>query len=144
MTMTTMTSGEDALAAFLADLPDDDALQARTLAHAWTSGGGDLAIGKVAVRLTASPDGTPFTAGTIHAPRGETPARLELSRVLLEKHSVDADGFTHWSDEFADLAHHGFDPSQKFPALHLGEHVSPTELARLVTGLRDLAKMAQG
>lgn len=125
---------EAALTTFLETVPSPDALPLRTLAHAWTGGGGALAVGKVAVRLL----GDGFTAGTLHARDG--PARLELCRVLLEKHGVDADQWTHWSDEFADLAHHGFDHRAKYPSLPIA-HLSPAELARLVSGLRDLASM---
>lgn len=146
MTATTTLSDatEEALAAFLDALPDDTAVTARTLAHAWAGGDGALQVGKVAVRMTQTGhDGRPFTAATLHAPRGEESyPRLELCRAILESHGVPHDDWVHWSDEFADLAHHGFDPAAKFPSLLLVPEVTPAEVARLATGLRDLARMA--
>lgn len=134
---------EEALATFLDGLPEASALTTRTLAHAWVHGGGDLHVGRVAVRMTTGSAEHPFTAATLHAPRGpETFPRLELCRAILESHGVSHDDWVHWSDEFADLAHHGFDPGAKFPALTLHPDVSPAEVARLATGLRDLARMA--
>lgn len=132
-----------ALAAFLEAMPEAAAVQARSLAHAWLGGGAELAVGQHAVRLTAGQDPERFTAATLHGPRGDAPARLELCRVILEKHGVDGDAFMHWSDEFADLAHHGFDPAQKYPEVPLGPGLTDAELARLVTGLRDLAQMVR-
>lgn len=131
---------EAALQGFLADVAGPEGVAIRTLAHAWQGGGGGIQVGTVAVRLTAGkPDG-PFTAATLHAPRGGQGARLELCRVLLERHGVRPDAWVHWSDEFADLAHHGFDAAAKYPTLPLAP-LSATELARLVTGLRDLARL---
>lgn len=124
------------LGSFVAALPEAQATTLRTLAHAWEGGGGRLAVGTVAIRLQFGPEETPHTAGTLFA----KDTRLELARIILEHHGLDADAWTHWSDEFADLAHHGFDASSKFPTLPL-QHITATELARLVTGLRDLATM---
>ncbi len=141
MTPSTVTTpdAEAALTAFASAMPAEEGLQLRTLAHAWTLGGGTFSVGKVAVRLVGGKDG--FTAGTLYAARGEQPARLELCRVLLEKHGVPDDKWGYWVDEFADLGHHGFVATAKYPALSLGPHVTATELARLVSGLRDLAAM---
>ncbi len=128
---------EDALATFIAGF-DDCAVTARTLAHAWTGGSGDLVVGSRATRLVV---GNPqFTAGTIYAPSGG-PGRLELSRVLMERHGLGNDQWTHWSDEFADLGHLGFDQGAKYPSLPITPDITPAELVRLVQGLRDLAKM---
>ncbi len=125
---------EEELAGFVDGLPGG--VNVRSLAHAWMSGGGDATVGKLTIRLLGKGD-APFTAGTIHAPRGDSEhASLELSRVLLEQHGVD---WLHWSDEFADLAHHGFDPSARFPRVVLDDRITPAEMARLVVGLRDLA-----
>ncbi len=139
MTPTTVTTedAEAALAAFVAPLADTG-LQIRTLAHAWTLGDASFTVGKVAVRLCGK---SGFTAGTLYAARGEQPARLELARIILEKHGVSHEQWTHWADEFADLSHHGFDASAKYPILALGDHITPAELARLVSGLRDLARI---
>lgn len=129
-----LTAATDPLTAFLQQHPD--ATTIRTLAHAWESGGGRLAVGTVAIRLQFGPEDAPHTAATLHA----TGNRLEMARIILEHHGLDAAGWIHWSDAFADLAHHGFDATAKFPTLSL-ESITATELARLVTGLRDLAKM---
>ncbi len=134
--MTTIQAdSEEALEEFSASL-GAAGVNVRSIAHAWQSGGGRLAVGKLTIRLLG---GDPaFTAGTIHAPRGDGHPDLELSRVLLEQHGVD---WTHWSDEFADLGHHGFDQSARFPRIAFDDAVSPGEIARLVTGVRDLAVM---
>ncbi len=133
----TQTTHEEELVGFIETLPAPSQVNVRSMVHAWQSGGGSIAVGKLTVRLLA---GDPsFTAGTIHAPRGETTdADLEISRVLLEQHGVD---WVHWSDEFADLAHHGFNQAARFPTIQFDAAVSPGEVARLVTGLRDLAAM---
>jgi hypothetical protein len=136
------TETEDQLAGFLTSLPEAEAITARTLAHAWASGGGRLQVGRLSVRLTSGDPG--FTAGTLYAPHGAHVApRLELCRVVLESRGVPHDAWVHWSDEFADLAHHGFDPAERFPALVLRSDVSPPEVARLAMGLRDLARMVE-
>lgn len=129
---------EDELAGFVDALPGGSGVNVRSVVHAWMSGGGSAQVGKITIRLLSGGD-APFTAGTIHAPRGESahPA-LELSRVLLEQHGVD---WLHWSDEFADLAHHGFDAAAKFPTVAFDERLTASEVARLVSGVRDLAKM---
>lgn len=138
MTLTAMQRADDGLAQFLAAFPDPVGITARTLAHAWTGGGGDLVIGSKATRLVV---GDPaFTAGTIVAP-GAGAGHLELSRILLERHGLSNDAWQHWSDEFADLAHRGFDPNAKYPRLPITDDLSPAELVRLVQGLRDLARM---
>jgi len=131
---------EDRLTAFVDALPEDTGINARSVVHAWMSGGGDAQVGRLTIRLLSGRD-PPFTAGTIHAPRGDAVhPRLELSRVLLEQHGVD---WLHWSDEFADLKHHGFDAGAKFPTVTFDERLTAAEVARLVTGVRDLAKMVE-
>lgn len=133
---------EEALNGFLEDLPQDLALHVRSLAHAWASGDGRLQVGRLAIRLLAGTEPT-YTCCVIHAPRGDQPMpSLEFARVLMEKHGIDHDRWVHWSDEFADLAHRGLDPTAKFPTVRLGRDIQPGEIARLATGLRDLAKMA--
>lgn len=132
------TTIEDDLATFVDALPGDSGVNVRSVVHAWMSGGGGAHVGKITIRLLSAGD-TPFTAGTIHSPRGEEPyPSLELSRVLLEQHGVD---WLHWSDEFADLRHHGFDAAAKFPAVAFDDQLTSGEMARLVSGIRDLAKM---
>ncbi len=142
MTPSTVTTedAEAALTAFVSKLPDPVGLQIRTLAHAWTLGGGAFTVGKVSIRLTG---GEGFTAGTLHSAQNAQPARFELCRVILEKHGVSHEQWTYWADEFADLAHHGWQATAKYPVLPLGDHVTPGELARLVSGLRDLALMVK-
>lgn len=130
----------DALGAFLDPLPEQEGTTLRSLARAWEGGGGRLAVGTVATRLQFGPEEAAHTGATLFIGRDGAGARLELARIILEHHGLDADGWTHWSDEFADLAHHGFDATAKYPTLPL-QHVTATELARLVTGLRDLAKL---
>ena len=134
--MTSQHATEAELATFLEPL-GDGALPARSLVHAWQSGGGDVQIGSVATRLVGHHDGGTFTAATLHA----RDASLELCRVILERHGIAAAAWTHWSDEFADLAHHGFDARAKYPSIPLAP-LTEAELARLVTGLRDLARLA--
>lgn len=134
---------EKALAEFLAALPEASALTVRTLAHAWAGGGGELQVGHLAIRLLGG-RAAAFTAGTVHAPRGgQTAPVLELCRVLLESHGVPHDAWVHWSDGLAELQHHGFDPAARFPTLPLSPKVTAAEVARLATGLRDLAQMAE-
>jgi hypothetical protein len=142
VTAEVLADAETALQAFLEPQPEHDGLGLRTLAHAWTSGGGQLQVGSLTVRLLANAGTENYTAGTLHPARGEKPARLELCRVLLEKHGVGEDRWTYWCDEFADLKAHGFQPTAKFPAADIAQ-LTPTELVRLVMGLRDLARMAQ-
>ncbi len=137
----TASDAEAALADFLASQPADAGLQMRSLTHAWTLGGGTFTVGKLAIRLLDKAGA--FTAGTLYAERGGHPARLELGRVLLEKHGVTAERWTNWTDEFADLAHHGFEAGSKYPTLPLGPKLTPGELARLVSGMRDLATFTQ-
>jgi hypothetical protein len=143
MTMTTVQPAdqERALQEFLEGLPEAARLPARTLAHAWQGGGGHLAVGRLAVRLTGQHNGGTFTAATIQAPRGKAPSRLEIARVLLQSHGVDEAAFNHWADELADLTTLGFDPAARFPALTL-DGIDTAALARLATALRDLARLA--
>ncbi len=137
--MTTALQHDGAMPGFLAAFPEPLDVTARTLANAWSGGGGRLAVGSIATRLIA---GDPsFTAGTIVAPKGDAPGHLEFSRVILERHGVGSDAWVHWSDEFADLAHHGFDQGAKYPRIPITNELSPAELVRLVQGLRDLATM---
>lgn len=131
LALMSMAAATDPLTAFLDTHPDASTL--RTLAHAWESGGGRLAVGTVAVRLQFGPEDSAHTAATLHAD-----SRLELARIILEHHGLDAAGWTHWSDEFTDFD--SFDATAKFPTLSLAS-ITATHLARLATGLRDLAKM---
>jgi|SRR5688572_20809584 len=132
---------ESALQGFLATLPGDSGVTARTLAHAWTVAGGTLQVGKLTTRLVApAPGGKSFTAATLHA--AEAP-RLEVARVLLQAHGVTATDWTSWCDELAELQPHGFEPSAKYPALRLA-NLPPATVARLALGLRDLCRLAQG
>lgn len=140
MTMTIQDGAEEALQAFLAAQQDPAAVRLRTLAHAWTGGGGSLQVGRHAVRLIGrDAAGRDFTAGTLHA----APPRLELARVLLGTHGVAADAWLHWSDELVDLRRHGFDAGAKFPSVAL-DTVTDVEIARLAIGLRDLARLVRG
>lgn len=135
---------EAGLRAFLDTLPEDAVVPARTLAHAWAAAGGSLAPGRVSVRLLgpAQGDRPAFTAATLYAPRGEATApTLEFAKPFLEHHGVDADRFVHWADEVVDVAG-GLDPTAKFPTLRLGPDLPASDLARLVSALRDLARMA--
>lgn len=146
--MEQVTAPEDpdelALQAFLANLPEDGAVTGRTLAHGWQAGGGGLQVGQWAIRLLGptGEGGAPFTAGTIHRPNGDVQPRLELCRVILQNHGIGEDAWTHWSDEAADLAHHGFAATDKFPTVSLG-NLTPPEAVRLALGLRDLARMCK-
>lgn len=133
---------EAALQAFLATLPPDAALAARTLAHAWTAAGGAIQVGKLTVRMVvAAHDGKSCTAATVHAAEGAP--RLEVARVLLQSHGLTATDWTSWCDERVELAAHGFVPTAKYPALPLSG-LPPATVARLALGLRDLCRLAQG
>jgi hypothetical protein len=137
---------EAALQAFLAPLPPDAGLAARTLAHAWAAAGGTLQVGKLTARLVAAaPDGRSFTAATLHGlgTAGDGTPRLEVARVLLQAHGVTATDWTSWCDERAELAAHGFDRAAKYPSLRLAD-LPPATVARLALGLRDLCRLAQG
>ena len=136
--MTATTETQDPLPAFLEGLPGGADVPARSLVHAWQSGGGGTQVGQVAIRLTAQdPAGATFTAATLYA---QDP-RLELCRVILEHHDIGPDSWLAWSDELADLTPLGFDGAAKYPSIRL-ERLSATHLARLVTGMRDLARLA--
>jgi hypothetical protein len=140
---TPQASDESALQAFLATLPPEEAVAARTLAHAWAAAGGIHQAGRLTVRLLASaPSGRPFTAATLHGPASGTP-RLEVARVLLVTHGVASGDWTAWCDERPELAAHGFDPAAKYPSLPLPD-LPPAAVARLALGLRDLCRLAQG
>ena len=139
--LTPKQGDEAALQGFLATLPSEASLAARTLAHAWTVAGGTLQVGKLTTRLVApAPGGKSFTAATLHA--ADAP-RLEVARVLLQAHGVTATDWTSWCDELAELQPHGFEPSAKYPALPLS-NLPPATVARLALGLRDLCRLAQG
>jgi hypothetical protein len=130
---------EAALQGFLSTLLPEDAVRARTLAHAWGAAGGELHVGRHAVRLMGRHGGNTFTAGTLHAKVGpDASPALELCRVILEKHGVDADRWTEWSDERPELRTRGFVPDAKYPVVRL-QHLDDAALARLALGLRDLA-----
>lgn len=133
--------GTDPLQAFLAPLEPAAALRLRTLAHAWQAAGGTLFVGRVSIRLLA-PDGAGrgFTAATLHQAHG-TPPRptLELGRVLLQAHGVTSAAWSDWCDERPELRTLGFDPEAKFPVVRL-DAASDAALARLASGLRDLAR----
>lgn len=136
-------SDETALQAFLATLPADEAVAARTLAHAWAAAGGAHQAGKLTVRLLATaPSGRAFTAATLHGPASGAP-RLEVARVLLTTHGVAPLDWTAWCDDRPELATHGFDPAAKYPCVRLAG-LPPAAVARLAVGLRDLCRLAQG
>lgn len=131
------SAAENALRTFLSNLEAPVALQVRTLAHAWQGGGGNLAVGRLAIRLMAvDAKGRPFTAGTLHAGTGP---RLELARILLDAHGVSENSWTNWCDERPELRDAGFDPKARFPRVQL-DHLGETALARLALGTRDLAR----
>jgi hypothetical protein len=138
MTQTaTMGPGEKPLKDFLFPLEANLAVRLRTLAHAWTTSGGSLLVGKLSIRLVGCDSaGRPFTAGTLHANQGGRPA-LELCKVLLLAHGVSAPAWQEWCDERPELRGHGFDPGAKFPLVGL-DRLSDGALARLALGLRDL------
>src|SRR5688572_12396651 len=80
---------EASLRSFLATLPAEQAVAARTLAHAWTAAGGTFHAGKLTVRLLAlGPDGKSFTAATLHGIGPAGAPRLEVGRVLLYGHGL--------------------------------------------------------
>ena len=136
-------SDETALQAFLATLPAEESVAARTLAHAWAAAGGAHQAGRLTVRLLAtSPTGRAFTAATVHGSASGTP-RLEVARVLLTTHGVAPLDWTAWCDERPELAAHGFDAAAKYPSLPL-TNLPPAAVARLALGLRDLCRLAQG
>jgi hypothetical protein len=140
---TPQASDESALQAFLSTLPQDEAVAARTLAHAWAAAGGTHQAGRLTVRLLAnSPSGRPFTAATVHGSASGTP-RLEVARVLLVTHGVASGDWTAWCDERPELAAHGFDAAAKYPCVPLSG-LPPADVARLALGLRDLCRLAQG
>lgn len=137
-------SGEAALQVFLATLPGDQALAARTLAHAWTASGGTFHVGKLTVRLVAQGQkGQPYTAATLHGIGPSRGPRIELGRVLLYAHGLGPADWTSWCDERPELAAHGFDRTAKYPSVPLAD-LSPAVVARLALGLRDLCRLAQG
>lgn len=131
---------ESALQAFVATLPGESSVAARTLAHAWTVAGGSLQVGKLTTRFVAPAGPRTFTAATLHA--GDAP-RLEVARVLLQAHGLTATDWMSWCDELAELQPHGFEPAAKYPALPLS-NLPPATVARLALGLRDLCRLAQG
>jgi hypothetical protein len=134
---------EAALQAFVATLPAEEGVAARTLAHAWGAAGGLVQPGRLTVRLLAmGPAGRPYTAATLHGPASGTP-RLEVGRVLLTTHGVAPLDWTAWCDERPELAAHGFDRAAKYPAVPLSGLPAPV-VARLALGLRDLCRLAQG
>lgn len=135
---------EEALLAFLDTLPEAHQVTVRTLAHAWQGGGGVFQVGQWSIRLLVPEHAgqAGFTAGNLHRPRGEDDIpRLELCRIILENHGVDADQWLHWTDEFAELQHHGFDHEDRFPTVPISADLTDTEAARLALGLRDLARI---
>lgn len=135
---------EAALQSFLSTLPADEALSARTLAHAWSAAGGSFQAGRLTCRLIAqAPRGQPFTAATLHGVGPSGVPRLEVARVLLYSHGVAPADWTMWCDDRPELAAHGFDRNAKYPAVPLTA-LPPAVLARLAIGLRDLCRLAQG
>ncbi|HET6399070.1 MAG TPA: hypothetical protein VFH47_05910 [Candidatus Thermoplasmatota archaeon] len=130
---------EAALMTYLSQLLPEDGVRARTLAHAWAAAGGTIHVGRHAIRLLGQAGGHTFTAATLHAsagPHGQP--CLELCRVILEKHGVDADKWQEWADERPELRLHGFHDHAKYPVVRLGQ-LDDAALARLALGLRDLA-----
>lgn len=143
-TVAAPASDEAALQAFLATLPPEEAVAARTLAHAWTAAGGTFHAGKLTVRLLAQgPDGKGFTAATLHGIGPSGAPRLEIGRVLLYGHGLGPADWTSWCDERPELAGHGFDRAAKYPSVPLAG-LPPAVVARLAIGLRDLCLLAQG
>src|SRR5687768_680942 len=137
-------SDEAALQAFLATLPPDEAVAARTLAHAWTASGGTFHAGRLTVRLLAQgPSGPPYTAATLHGAAPSGAPRLEFGRVLLYAHGLGPADWTSWCDERPELAAHGFDRAAKYPSVPLAG-LPPAVVARLAIGLRDLCLLSQG
>lgn len=137
-------SDEGALQAFLATLPPDQAVAARTLAHAWGAAGGTFHAGRLTVRLLAQGvNGQSFTAATLHGIGPSGAPRLELGRVLLYAHGLGPADWTSWCDERPELAGHGFDRTAKYPTIPLAG-LPPGVVVRLALGLRDLCRLAQG
>ena len=134
-------SPDGSLQAFLANADPQAALRLRTLANAWQGGGGHLFVGKIAIRLLgADAQGRGFTAGTLHHAHGEPPGpNMELGRVLLQAHGVTPAIWTEWCDERPELRPLGFDRNAKFPMVRL-DAMPDADLARLASGLRDLAR----
>ncbi len=135
---------EEQLQRALKDLPSELAVSVRSLAHAWTAAGGNIQVGRYTIRLLApgSRGGAPLTAGFVHMGQGpdKGPA-LELCRARLVGHGVSAPDWVHWASELLDLQAHGFDPSNKYPRIELDPPLPAAEMALLVVGLRDLARM---
>ena len=94
-------------------------------------------MGRVAIRLVAPAGKTTYTAATIRSDRGE----LEIARVLVEGHGVSEEAWMHWSDDLAELRPHGFDALAKYSTLRI-TNLGDMNLARLVGGIRDLARLA--
>ena|SRR5688572_2946453 len=139
--MTTTLVADDAeraLREHVAALPPERALAVRSLSHAWMGGGGTIAVGRLAVRLTASRGGAPFTAATLRTDRGE----LEIGRAVVQAHGVSPEEWLHWSDDLAELRPNGFDAMAKYSAIRL-DGLGDANLARLVGALRDLARLLQ-
>jgi hypothetical protein len=143
MNAAAQASDEAALQAFLATLPSEAAVPARTLAHAWTAADGSLHVGKLTVRLLArGPQGHGYTAATLHGTADDEP-RLEIARVLLVTHGLAAADWTAWCDDRAELTAHGFEAGAKYPVVRL-TGLPPATQARLALGLRDLCRLAHG
>src|SRR5688572_9491969 len=137
-------SDEAALQSFLASLPADQAVAARTLAHAWTASGGTFQAGRLTVRLLAQGlNGQPFTAATLHGIGPSGVPRLELGRVLLYAHGLGPADWTSWCDERPELAQHGFDRAAKYPSVPPAGP-PPAGVAPLPLGPRHLCRLAQG
>ncbi|HUR62606.1 MAG TPA: hypothetical protein VM286_09620 [Candidatus Thermoplasmatota archaeon] len=140
MNLSPVLAPEPELQAFLSTRDPTLALRLRTLAHAWTTAGGALLVGRHAVRLVGRGRAAPFTAGTLRVRDGH--AELELSRVLLQGNGVSLEAWQAWCDERPELRTHGFAPSGKFPTVRL-DALPDGSLARLAVGLRDLAHAVQ-
>lgn len=138
------SSDEGALQQFLGTLPPEDAVPARTFAHAWTAAGGTFQAGKLTVRLLAQGrDGRTYTAATLHGVSPAGAPRLEVGRVLLYAHGLGPADWTSWCDERPELVAHGFDRTAKYCTVPL-TGLPPAVVARLALGLRDLCHLAQG
>jgi hypothetical protein len=138
MTMTLLGNDEEAFQRHVAAL-GARGLAVRSVGHAWTSGGGTLSVGKVAVRLVAVRGGRTFTAATIRSDQGV----VEVAKPIIQAQGVGHDAWTHWSDELADLRAFGFDAAAKYPTVRL-DGIGDAGLARLVLGVRDLALLLAG
>ncbi len=132
-------ASEEALQQFIATVPGEGGTAIRTLAHAWSSGGGRHLAGTHAVRLLGpdNPDGSHNTAAVL---RGGGKPVIELARIILEHHGITHDEWTYWSDEIIDL-HPDFDATAKFPTVPLLD-LDADHLVRLVVALRDLAMLS--